>query len=103
MQVFSKDFENLFADPAFQFIMKEASDRLEKIRNELEIGIAVMEVQTAEGVEEKRYNIDYAGLRDRQGECKSLRWLLNMPEQYKAILASKEEEEARKKKEESKK
>ena len=55
----------------WKFFAGETKNRLDSILKELETGIAL--------VEGNPVVLDYAGLSLRQGECRSLRWILNMP------------------------
>lgn len=68
-------------------------DRLELVRNEIEAGVA----SVGSGKEAQLIVIDSEGIKRRQGECSSLRFLLALPETVKQQW---EQEELKKKKEE---
>ena len=82
-----KAFEGTLVWQAFRAVVEE---RIELIRGELETGVIVVEGTPA--------NIDYEGLKKRQGECESLRFILALPETIKQVWA--QDEEINKKKEE---
>jgi len=69
-------------------------DRLDLIRDELESGVSTVGV----GRDARTVIIDNEGLKRRQGECISLRYLLALPETIKQVWA--QDEEFNKKKEE---
>ena len=73
-----KDLSDLQADVRYQAVMGVLAERLEGIRNELESGVRV--------IGEKKVEIDYGGLRLRQGECSSLRYLQNLLPHQVAVL-----------------
>ena len=93
----SRDIESFLEHPAWMVFELEMKDRLEMLRSELEKGVTVYSTLSEEGeLIQQPANIDYAGLRERQGECKSIRWLLDVPVRMKQLKA---QEEVNKKKE----
>jgi len=72
-------------------------DRIDLIRNELETGITTI----GEGDKKQLHIITYEGLKERQGECAGLRFIINIPETVKQLWTQdKEMAKSKKKKKE---
>ena len=82
-----KQFEEDVVWNAFRSTIEE---RIELIRNELEVG--------AVAVSEQVITLDYEAMKKRQGECEGLRFILRLPQIIKDLWS--EEESLKKKKEE---
>ena len=84
-----KGFEGNTVWKAFMVTVEE---RIDLIRSELEIGVAVSN-------EGKTTIIDFAGIKKRQGECESLRYILALPETIRQVWAQDAEIKEKKKEE----
>ena len=84
-----KDFEE---NPVWRYFCGEFKHRIELVRNELELGIV-----RDPKVPDKLGILSMEDIKKRQGECESLRFVLNMPNIVKDLLLSIEEENREKK------
>lgn len=95
MDLNSESIRGFIESPEWTVFEGEVKDRLEAIRGELEKGITLVSktIPSPDGVREQKVPVvlDYGGIRERQGECKSLRWILSMPKLLQELQADKEQ------------
>jgi hypothetical protein len=66
-----KELEDFYESQQFQALLTLLEERLEGIRLELEAGVRYINNTTP-------VEIDYGGMKLRQGECTSIRYLMNL-------------------------
>jgi len=84
-----KGFEGTVVWQAFMVTVEE---RIDLIRSELETGVVV-------GNDGKPVLISFDGIKKRQGECESLRYILALPETIRQVWAQDAEIKEKKKEE----